>query len=316
MLLALIIVAWLIAALAIGAALLARPPAPPTAAEAPPRELELELDLDLAQRAPAIIRAPSRARRPGVVLVHGVLGFDQLGVGKVRVDYFRGIAAKLEQAGLEVITTRTSPLGSIPTRGAQLARALDELPNDRLVLIGHSMGGLDARWALAREGVAPRVAALLTVGTPHRGTPICDLLAMRPLHLARRTIAKLGLSSDAVDWMTTHRLAALNAELGDVVGVRYASILAATHDRGRVHPLLRASHAYLARTHGPSDGLVPRSSQIWGEIVGEEELDHWAQQGWSTQHDAAAMLLRALTRLDALLPRATTQPLLPAAAIG
>src|SRR5689334_16721847 len=45
MLLALIIVAWLIAALVIGAVLLARPPAPPSITEAPPREFELDLEL-------------------------------------------------------------------------------------------------------------------------------------------------------------------------------------------------------------------------------------------------------------------------------
>ena len=252
-----------------------------------------------AIHAPAIIR---RAQRPGVVLVHGLMGFDALGIGPTRVDYFRGVRARLEDAGVEVITARMSPLASVPVRAAELARAVEQLPHDRFVMIAHSMGGLDARWAIAREGLAARTAALVTIGTPHRGTPIADLLAMRPLDRARRAMARFGLSSEAIDWLTTTRLASLNLELGDVAGVRYASLITATADRARVHPLLRAPHAYLARAHGPSDGLVPRSSQIWGEIVAEEEVDHWAQIGWSAAHDAAAMIVRALAVMGELPP--------------
>jgi triacylglycerol lipase len=249
--------------------------------------------------APAIVR---RAQRPGVVLVHGLMGFDSLGVGPTRVDYFRGVRARLEAAGLEVITARMSPLGSLPVRAAELARQIEQLPHDRLVLIGHSMGGLDGRWAIAREGLAARTAALVTIGTPHRGTPIADLLALRPIERARRAMSRFGLSSEAIDWLTTTRLGALNLELADVAGVRYASLVTATADRSRVHPLLRAPHAFLARAHGPSDGLVPRSSQLWGEILAEEEIDHWAQIGWSSAHDAAAMILRALSVMGELPP--------------
>ena len=284
MLFAVVIALWLVAAVALAVAAWPRRPL-----EAAPPQIE----------APAIIR---RAQRPAVVLVHGLMGFDQLGVGPTRLDYFRGVAQAFEAAGLDVITARLAPLGGVPERAAQLVRAVEMQPHDRLVFIGHSMGGLDARWAIAREGLAARTAALVTIGTPHRGTPIADLLASRPVHRARRAIARLGLSSDAIDWLTTARMEILNRELPDVPGVRYASVITATADRSRVHPLLRATHAYLARAHGPSDGLVPRSSQLWGEVVAEEEIDHWAQIGWSSSHDAGALLLRALATLGALPP--------------
>jgi triacylglycerol lipase len=285
MLLAFVIALWLIAAGAMGWAVWS------TSTRAAPRPDELG--------APAIVR---RAERPAVVLVHGLMGFDQLGLGPIRVDYFRGIAPRLEAAGLEVITARLSPIAGVPTRAAQLARMIEALPHDRLIVIAHSFGGLDARWAIAREGLAARTAAVLTIGTPHRGSPIAALLAVRPIERARRAMARFGLSSEALDWLTTRRTAELNAELTDVAGVRYASVINATADRARVHPLLRPSHAYLARSHGASDGLVPRWSQPWGEVLGEDEADHWAQMGWSAAYDAAAMLLRALARLDALPP--------------
>jgi triacylglycerol lipase len=296
MVVALVLALWLVAALAIAWTVWSTRPAPASPSDA-------------LAGAPAIVRRPERA---AVVLVHGLLGFDQLGVGPTRVDYFRGIASRLEAAGLVVVTARMSPLAGVPTRAAQLARLVETLPHDRLLFVAHSMGGLDARWAIAREGLAARTAALLTIGTPHRGTPIADLLALRPLERARRAMGRFGLSSEAIDWLTTHRLAALNLELVDVPGIRYASIVHATRDRARLHPLLRAPHMYLARAHGPSDGLVPRTSQIWGEIVGEEEAAHWAQIGWSAAHDASAALLRALAHLGAVPP--DPRRALPAAA--
>ena len=39
----------------------------------------------------------------------------------------------------------------------------------RLILIGHSMGGLVARWYVEREGGAALTRKLITIGTPHRG---------------------------------------------------------------------------------------------------------------------------------------------------
>jgi len=251
--------------------------------------------------APAIVR---RAGQPAVVLVHGICGFDRLALGPARIDYFRGVGARLAAAGLAPIPARVSPLAGVPARAAQLARMIEALPHDRVVVVAHSMGGLDARWALCREGIAPRVASLITIGTPHRGTPIADLLTRGALDRARSSLARFGLASEALEWLTTWRLAELNPELPDVDGVRYASVVAATADRGRVHPLLRPPHAYLARVAGPSDGLVPRASQPWGEVLVEAELDHWAQVGWSGGHDAASLLLDALDRSGALPPGA------------
>ncbi len=262
------VVAVLVAALLIAAAIALLATAPPQVTAAPP-----------PPPAPPP-RSRALVRRPAVVLVHGVCGFDALGLGRVRVDYFRGVAACLEAAGVDVVTARLPPLASVPARAAALAALLDALPHDRLSLIAHSMGGLDARWALADGAAADRVDALITLGTPHRGTPVADLLArLRPL-------------APAIDWLTTRRLAGFDREVPDRPGVRYACVVGATAERRRVHPLLRPSHAYLMSVAGPSDGLVPVSSQRRGEVLLELEVDHWAQVGWGG-HDAGAALARA-----------------------
>jgi triacylglycerol lipase len=239
------------------------------------------------------------ASRVTVVLIHGILGFESFGLGRARVHYFRRVARRLEARGLDVHVVTLPMLGGVPARGLALLAQLDKLPHDaRLVLIAHSLGGLDARWAIARGGLGPRVRALVTIGTPHRGTPIADALARGPAVWLRRALARLGLGSDGVDWLTTEKLAAFNRDTPDVPGVTYACVVSATVDARRVHPLLRVTHGFLA-SGGPSDGLVPAASQTWGTVLAEAEIDHWAQIGWSGGHDAAARVERAL---DALTP--------------
>lgn len=239
-----------------------------------------------------------------VVLIHGILGFGSIGLGRARVHYFRRVARRLEARGVGVHVVSLPMLGGVPARGLALLAQLDKLPPEaRLVLVAHSLGGLDARWAIARGGLASRVHALLTIGTPHHGTPIADALARGPAVWLRRALARLGLGSDGVDWLTTARLAEFNRETPDVPGVTYACVVSATADPRRVHPLLRVTHGFLAGG-GPSDGLVPASSQVWGTVVAEAEADHWAQIGWSGRHDAAALIERAL--------ESVTRPALPA----
>src|SRR5207249_8887306 len=41
-------------------------------------------------------------------------------------------------------------------------------------IVAHSMGGLDARYAISQLGLGGRVASLITIGTPHLGTPLAD----------------------------------------------------------------------------------------------------------------------------------------------
>ena len=252
--------------------------------------------------APAVIRRRSD-ERPAVVLVHGILGFDNLQLGPVRVEYFRGVAARLARAGVDVTVARLPMLGGVPERARELARLLEALPHDRLTLVAHSMGGLDARWALAEgDAAAKKIESLITIGTPHRGTPIADLFARAPVGVARAVLGRVGLPSAAVDWLTTTRAERFNREVPDVAGVRYASIVTATADRARVHPLLRVSHAYLGRVSAgaASDGLVPEASQRWGNVVMEVEGDHWAQVGWARGCDAAALVVDGLVHLDVL----------------
>jgi triacylglycerol lipase len=237
-----------------------------------------------------------------VVLVHGLFGFDRIGVPGARFDYFRGIAKHLESLGCHAHAVRLPPAASVPERARELVAAIEALPHERVDLIAHSLGGLDARYALTHLGLAGRVRALVTVGTPHRGTPLADLALKGPLDWARRTIGALGIPLHALEWLGTDALAAFNAQVLDAPGVRYACVVGGMHRADSIVPLaLIAAHAYLRKVAGPNDGLVPIASQYWGETLAEIEADHFAQIGWrvAVRHtfDAPGLYAAVVARL-------------------
>jgi triacylglycerol lipase len=236
-----------------------------------------------------------------VVLVHGLFGFDRMGVPGARFDYFRGIARHLETLGCHAHAVRLPAAASVPERARELVAAIEALAHDRIDLIAHSLGGLDARYALTHLGLARRVRSLVTVGTPHRGTPLADMAAKGPLHWARRAARALGMPMEALEWLGTEALAEFNAKVLDVPGVRYACVVGGMRDARGVPMALRPAHAYLKRVAGPNDGLVPVSSQYWGETLAEIEADHFAQIGWrvAMRHtfDAAGLYAFVIARL-------------------
>lgn len=245
--------------------------------------------------APAI--APSARPRYPVVLVHGVMGFDEIAVLGRRREYFRGIAEHLERLGIATHRPTVPPLSSVPRRAERLAAFIDRLGAERVNLIAHSMGGLDARYAITKLGAHRRVASLITIGTPHRGTPIADLGHNFISKALMAVLHRAGFDLKAIEWLTPERLGRFNEDVPDAPGVFYGHVVSIAHaGRRRLHPALKPSHLYLKK-FGESDGLVPAASQVWGEQLAVVETDHWGQIGWSDHFDAPRLyedLMQAL----------------------
>src|SRR4051812_14796193 len=160
-----------------------------------------------------VVAVPGPAERGPplpVILVHGLFGFDRIGVPGARLHYFRGIARHLESLGCHAHAVRLARAASVPEPPKQLAAKIEALGHDRVDIIAHSLGGLDARYALAHLGLASRVRSLVTVGTPHRGTPLADLATEGPLAMARRAITAIGIPLAAIDWLSTAALEKFN----------------------------------------------------------------------------------------------------------
>jgi triacylglycerol lipase len=249
-----------------------------------------------------------------VVLVHGLFGFDRIGVPGVKLHYFRGIVKHLESLGCHAHAVRLPAAASVPDRARILVEKINALPHERVDIIAHSLGGLDARYALAKLGLASKVRALVTIGTPHQGTPLANWANEGPLGLARKAIKLLGVPLHALDWLSPSALERFNADVKDAPGVRYACVVGGIRDSATPVSLAIAPvHAYLRRVAGPNDGLVPIASQYWGETLAEIEADHFEQVGWRMAmrgtFDALGMYAFIIARLgDAPAAKLVAEP--------
>src|ERR1700677_5079659 len=94
-----------------------------------------------------------------IVLAHGLLGFDQIALGRLTLaTYFRGIPEWLRSGGNRVLVTKVPPIAGIAARATRLGEQIAAaFPDERVHLIGHSMGGLDARLLLSDPDWSRRV---------------------------------------------------------------------------------------------------------------------------------------------------------------
>ncbi|MEM9487757.1 MAG: alpha/beta fold hydrolase, partial [Myxococcota bacterium] len=274
------------------------------------RQVEAEpVELDRASTAddgvlvppPEVALIPVPHIQP-VVLVHGLLGFQHVQLLGRRIVYFRGVAELLAERGVTVYSVKLPPTSSVPERAQALTDYIESLPCREVNLIAHSMGGLDSRYALSRLGLHQRVASLTSIATPHRGTPLADIAAWMgaagPVRAMRSLVGRVGLDTEAVDWLTTRRTKELNAELSDIGDVYYGCVVgSAPRLRLFGNPVLLSGYWYIASRAGANDGMVPATSQYWGEIIDEVAADHWAQIGWSSYYDARQLYTRIIEML-------------------
>jgi len=127
------------------------------------------------------------AQRHQIYLVPGFFGFARLG----DLNYFHyvqdALTAEMSRLGadVQVIPVDTLPTASIVRRGRRLLhtmRANECDKADAIHIIGHSTGGLDARVvtspalvldpARPHHDVIEKIRTVVTLATPHFGTPI------------------------------------------------------------------------------------------------------------------------------------------------
>jgi triacylglycerol lipase len=217
-----------------------------------------------------------------IVLHHGFMGFGDVSLGPVKVSYFRGIDRMLRGRGHPLVVSRVSPTGPIEVRARQLKenilRGLKQhgSERERVIVMAHSMGGLDARYMISQLGMDDQVAALLTVTTPHRGTSYADwcILNLGKRLGGLRLMNMIGLDVRAVNDLTTASCRRFNREIKNVPGVQYFSVSAARPWQ-RVPPWAIHSHRVITAQEGDNDALVSVKSSTWGEHLGVWPADHW-----------------------------------------
>jgi triacylglycerol lipase len=113
-----------------------------------------------------------------IVLAHGFFGFEDF-AGAGFLSYFYGVKDHLAQQGeLDIHTPAVDPFNSSDYRADQLIAKIEailaETGHEKVTLIGHSQGGLDARAVAYKR--PDLVASVVTVATPHYGSPVADVV--------------------------------------------------------------------------------------------------------------------------------------------
>jgi triacylglycerol lipase len=279
--------------------------------------------------APVAPPHPPEAHGPyPIVLMHGMGGFNELANLPLTVSYFNGVQADLEAHGeSQVFVTVAPPFNSSEVRAQSLAPQLDailkETGAEKLNLIGHSQGGMDARVLVSPAGLGygNRVASVTTIATPHGGTKVADLalgLVSGPLS---------GVESDAVDAFlgllqqgvysiksnpellaqvtelsTSYMAETFNPKYKNDPDVVYASYAGRTNlengdgdcDDGVYanqpgaldvpQVELQPTATYLQLEGETSDGLVPVASAKWGTFMECVPADHLKECGMLLQN--------------------------------
>jgi triacylglycerol lipase len=228
------------------------------------------------------------ALRDPIVLVHGAsIGGRQLKIGPFWFgEYFQQIPDFLRELGNDVETPEIISDLPVAERAYLLKNFLAaRFANRKVHIVAHSLGGLDARFLVSVLG-SKQVLSITTIATPHRGSPLADwaiaerdsggffywILKICGYDLKeRRFLDDVGTLSMARDF---------NPKVVDRPEVPIFSVEAAgTLWTRSLSPIFYVPY-YLGGLPKsslpwlPTDGIVPLSSQAWGQVIDRVELDH------------------------------------------
>lgn len=227
-----------------------------------------------------------------VLLCHGYGGL----AGILRPSPIHDPCMTMRSHGIHAFAPNIVPYAAIETRAEQWAEKIEQLLQeygyDKINVVGHSMGGLDMRYAITKLGISGSVASLTTVATPHRGTTLAELLLTTPGVLKD----KLGEVFDwfaeslfpnsksdsvtALEQLTREYLKEeFNPNTQDVESVAYYSFSAAVGKGTEqpLNPVYRYQNQHIFSHEGLNDSFVSVESAKWGEHLQVLPISHLEQ---------------------------------------
>ena len=218
------------------------------------------------------------------VLIHGV-GFRDFKY----INYWGRIPKELIRQGATVYYGNQEAFGTVEYNAKDIKeKILDvvkETGCEKVNIIAHSKGGLDARYMVSELEMGDYVASITMMSSPHNGVKFVDIACHIP-EVIYKGIAKafnkyFKLIGDknpdfytATRQFSTHNSKNFNEKVKDVVGVYYQSYATVMSNLFSDY-ILTIPYVLVKLTEGDNDGLVSIESAKWGEFRGILENKHY-----------------------------------------
>lgn len=223
------------------------------------------------------VRASSQIchTRYPLLLVHGIFFHDFK-----KVNYWGRIPQALMKNGAVIYYGQQQSAASVEECGKELAERIDQIlaetGAEKVNIIAHSKGGLDARAAISHWGMADKVASLTTINTPHRGCIFAEQLLTTIPEKTRQAVAarynfvagKVGDRGPdflaGVTDLTASACREFNDQTPNMPGVLYESVGSYCRKAQSGRFPLNMTYPLVKHMDGLNDGLVSVDSAPWG----------------------------------------------------
>jgi triacylglycerol lipase len=212
-----------------------------------------------------------------VVLVHGIVAQDRKSV----ISFWGRIPKVLTEYGIDVYFGNTDAWGDYESNAEILRATIEEIlrktNKQKVNIIAHSKGGIDARYLIWKYNFGDKIASLTTISTPHHGAEIADLIYdQKIIHsiIAKKALGVLGnLYGDKNPNMyllnyqlTTEHMKQFNEKVLMDPRVYYQSIYT-TMNSSFDDLVFFYTHWYINSKSGRNDGVVSEKSARWGNNI-------------------------------------------------
>ena len=237
-------------------------------------ELDFEIKKEIIASDPELSKI-CKTKYP-IIFVHGVFFRDSK-----LFNYWGRVPAALQAHGAVIYYGQHQSALSVKESARELSYRIKLIVErsgcEKVNIIAHSKGGLDCRYAISEFGLAPYVASLTTINTPHRGCIFAEnLLNVVPEKVQNKiasayntTLKTIGDENPdflaAIGDLTADSCKKLNEQLtfpDDIYAQSVGSVML-HHKKGRFP--LNLSYRYVKSFDGENDGLVGENSFAWGE---------------------------------------------------
>jgi triacylglycerol lipase len=217
------------------------------------------------------------ATRWPLLFVHG-LGFHD----SSRYRYWGRVPETLIEHGARIHYGFQDSWGTCASNARALRVALldtvAQMGCEKVNIIGHSKGGLDARVLASLEDCAPHIASITTIASPHAGSRTMDALMRIPAPLFKAAAVPVNgifrlMGDTAPDFytvcaqLTTAAMRGFNED-HPVADSLFCQSYAVVMNRASDDAVMALPYLVVRHFDGPNDGLVALASAPFGEFKG------------------------------------------------